>query len=96
MIIPNDNPKTKFTLINLNSSLAKECQCICPDRILIFAILKEYSKYKLQRVRVIQNHLSNNDFTTQCHCPLTECVRIVKDLTEQYNLDNIYRLQLVE
>lgn len=97
MIIPNKDKLTEFTLtMQIGDFAEKEHKIKFPTRIFVLRILQTSPQHKLLKIKRLSESLEIDTAEIKTSCKLLECKRIVDTLTEEYDLDNIYRLRLVE
>lgn len=65
-------------------------------RSIFFILLKFSPNNKLMKIKEIKDRIFFKNFDHKMTMGLTEAKRIVDELTIQYDMNNIYRIQLVE
>lgn len=96
MIIPPDFLVKTIPLYSKGDVSAPHIAINYPTRSLFFILLKFSPNKKLMKVREIKDRIFIKNLNHKMTMGLTEAKRIVDELTIEYDMNNIYRIRLVE
>lgn len=96
MIIPSNFLVKTITLYNEEGASSPHIVINYLTRSLFFILLKVYPNYKLMKIKEIKDRIFIKNLDHKMTMRLTEAKRIVDELTIEYDMNNIYRIRLVE
>lgn len=96
MIIPSKFLVKSITLRNEESTSMLSIQTNYYTRHIFFTLLKFSPSRKLMKVKEIKDNFFVQCYNGKMTMGLVEAKRIVDELTIEYDMNNIYRIRLVE
>lgn len=96
MIIPSNFLVKTITLYSKGDVSTPHVVINYPTRSLFFILLKFSPNKKLMKVKEIKDRIFIKNLDHKMTMGLTEAKRIVDELTIEYDMNNIYRIRLVE
>lgn len=96
MIIPSNFLVKTITLYSEGDVFTPHVVINYPTRSLFFILLKFSPNKKLMKVKEIKDRIFIKNLDHKMTMGLMEAKRIVDELTIEYDMNNIYRIRLVE